>query len=290
MGQYNIDKAIGLVDNITLEGGFLSDWSKTSTDSTLATTTLIYRTANGTYPYDGLASPDAPTLVAVNALGVDKFRLQDLSIGTADAPLPTDVYPTGVGINAMRIENCNDFEIVRCRFLPGDASDGTNGENGLPGEPGSDGFDGADSDSCEVILPTNCFIPGSAGGNGGSSPASFPGGAGGNGGTSEGISLFPPQDGQDGSDAEGATVNYGIGGTGGNGLIEVNEFACENLQPINHGNSGTNGLDGLDGQDGNIGSAQFISNFYVPGKGSNGTVAVSGREAVVEAVAAVLKT
>ena len=80
-GTYNIDKALHLASNLTLEGGFFDEFrQKTS----LAGATRINRTAN--HPEGNVR---APRLVAIEANGINDFRLQDLTISTDDAePLP----------------------------------------------------------------------------------------------------------------------------------------------------------------------------------------------------------
>ena len=107
IGTYNIDKALHLSSNMTLEGGFSDEFRKKTSE---AGATVIYRTDR--YPE---GTSHAPRLVAIEANSLNNFRLQDLTVQTADAqqvpPLettitnfddkectngtaPGDVYPT----------------------------------------------------------------------------------------------------------------------------------------------------------------------------------------------------
>lgn len=77
-GTYVIDQPLHLSSNITLEGGFRDEF-KEKVSSIGATT--IYRSANYV---EGTAA--APRLVAIEGSSLNDFRLQDLTIQTADAP------------------------------------------------------------------------------------------------------------------------------------------------------------------------------------------------------------
>ena len=77
-GVYVIDQPIHLASNLTIEGGFMDDY-KVKTSEIGATT--IYR--SGQY-VEGTSM--APRLVAIEASSLNDFRLQDLTIQTADAP------------------------------------------------------------------------------------------------------------------------------------------------------------------------------------------------------------
>ncbi|MBO7071800.1 MAG: hypothetical protein J6W09_10990, partial [Bacteroidales bacterium] len=76
-GIYKIDKSLQLASNITLEGGFFDEYrQKTSKPGA----TTIYRTAEKA---EGTSL--APRLVAIEANSINDFRLQDLTVQTADA-------------------------------------------------------------------------------------------------------------------------------------------------------------------------------------------------------------
>lgn len=77
-GTYVIDQPIHLSSNITLEGGFRDEY-KVKTSEIGATT--IYRSAQYV---EGTSM--APRLVAIEGSSLNDFRLQDLTIQTADAP------------------------------------------------------------------------------------------------------------------------------------------------------------------------------------------------------------
>ena len=77
-GTYVIDQPIHLASNLTIEGGFMDEY-KVKTSEIGATT--IYRSDQYV---EGTSM--APRLVAIEASSLNDFRLQDLTIQTADAP------------------------------------------------------------------------------------------------------------------------------------------------------------------------------------------------------------
>lgn len=77
-GTYIIDQPLHLSSNLTLEGGFQDEFKKKTSE---IGATTIYRSANYV---EGTAT--APRLVAIEGSSLNDFRLQDLTIQTADAP------------------------------------------------------------------------------------------------------------------------------------------------------------------------------------------------------------
>ncbi|MBO4646026.1 MAG: immunoglobulin domain-containing protein, partial [Bacteroidales bacterium] len=77
-GTYYLDHSIQLASNLTIEGGFFDEF-KQKTSEVGATT--LFRTQNRV---EGTMM--APRIVAMEGSGLNDFRLQDLTIQTADAP------------------------------------------------------------------------------------------------------------------------------------------------------------------------------------------------------------
>lgn len=76
-GTYEIDYPLELVSNVTIEGGYFDNFNK---KTSRAGATTIHRT--NTYV---LGSASTPSVIAVKGDAVSGFRLQDLTIETADA-------------------------------------------------------------------------------------------------------------------------------------------------------------------------------------------------------------
>ncbi len=208
-GTYNIDDAIQLRSQVTLEGGFdpTNNWTKTS----LAGATTINRTTANVEDATG----SAPRLVALYGNSLSYFRLQDLTITTNDAP---DNAPnTSISTYGIHLTSCSDYDIVRCQILPGMGGMGQDGSNGSQGAVGANGLDGVNNNG------------GAGGGNGGN---------GGNGGTSNGAA------GQAGTSGGGAN-----GGSGSSGNTGGSFFNCPFGDPDsgNDGGNGATGADGSSG-------------------------------------------
>jgi len=231
-GTYNIDSPLQLSSYLTLEGGFdPNTWIKSSQ----AGLTTINRTN---------INPEGPVeaqrLVAVQANGAVGFRLQDLTITTADALISNQ---EGVSTYGIHLLGCSDYDIVRCQVLPGNASDGANGLVGVDGMNGGDGEDATGQD-------------GAAGG-------ATNGGNGGDGGQND---FF---DGLDGS--LGGGTNGGIGGIGGT-TTAIGFCRCAVLIGTDCGDPGQDGGNGMQGTNGVTGlPPSIVGGFYVPGvAGGNG--------------------
>ena len=238
-GTYNIDAPITLTSYLTLEGGFddTNDWEKCST----AGATTIHRTVNNPE-----GPPEAQRLVALQANGAVSFRLQDLTITTADAPSPT--MQEGISTYGVHLQGCSDYDIVRCQILPGSASDGAVGEDGMNGGNGGNGED-ANSDSDPQS--------GGLAGDGGS--ANNNGGDGGNGGDIN-------QVGNAGVDGE--STNGGIGGEAGelaNAFFGLRLCKCVAVLDSDCGDEGADGSNGTTGNAGAAGGGPTLGNFLLPG-------------------------
>ncbi|HMS53705.1 MAG TPA: hypothetical protein PKD56_15340, partial [Chitinophagales bacterium] len=247
VGQYDIDAPITVPSNVTLEGGYLSNWTKTSTTGILSNTTIINRTANGSFPWDGLATPEAPALIALDINSQTNFRLQDLTITTANAPSADAIHRSGVSTYGIRMVNCNNYQIVRCRILPGNASNGVNGANGNNGTAGGNGSAGAAGGQCSL-----CNSTGGAGGSGtGAAPCGF-------------FPFGPCPNGDNGITGQPGLISGGPGGAGGNGFFEFVGGGCDNPTFPYDGSNGTAGTNGSNGSNGSNGTVTYSSGYFVP--------------------------
>ncbi|MEZ5024353.1 MAG: hypothetical protein R2728_14020 [Chitinophagales bacterium] len=188
IGTYNINATLPLISDVTLEGGFIpaAGWRKTS----LAGATTINRT---TASPDGAAN--AQRLIALNAIGLSGFRLQDLTITTANANQP------GMSTYGIYLSNCSNYSIVRCQIFPGNPANGLDGTDGSVGGNGSNGGNGVNGVDNSDLAP----VRGGAGGSG----------CGGTSGASQCVNT-PQSIGCNGFTGSTATL-FSSGGGGGNG-------------------------------------------------------------------------
>ncbi len=114
-GTYVLTAALIIPNNAQLIGGFNASWIKDNG----SITTLFRDPAN---PQMG-----PPRLIAVECIGKTNFRLQDLTIRTSNA------LGQGVSTYGVYLNNCADYQLVRCKIVAG------NGGNGVPGSPGGSG-------------------------------------------------------------------------------------------------------------------------------------------------------
>jgi len=294
-GTYNIDAALNMTNYLTLEGGFMeaSNWKKTS----VMGATTIHRTVNN---LGGTANQDQH-ITAIEAYSAEYFRLQDLSITTANAVVP------GVSTYGLYLNNCSNYRVTRVNIQPGNATKGVdgavgcsgsnggigiNGINGLidavnPDIRGGKGGDGANScgsaafliggaggrnfdvgngtgNGADGFLATPGVVDGGAGGGGG---RGGPAGTGGTGGAGEvgGTPFDSPTSGCSATASGlGSSVAGGDGGTANTVNTSIIGFA--NGTP---GDPGDPGVDGLDGCDGAAGAMWFHTScrFHIGGKG-----------------------
>lgn len=165
-GLYELDQALPvMVNNLTIEGGFLEDdqWKKTSA----AGATTLFRNQNNV-----IGQPLSPRISAIELVDNVGFRIQDVSIEVDDAPESTVDNPRGVSTYGVHLLNCSDYDFVRCRIHVGDASAGLDGVPhdgaGSAGGGGGGGTGGAEGDGCNN---GSVGLPGSSGGPGGTGGA-----------------------------------------------------------------------------------------------------------------------
>ncbi len=267
IGTYNISAPIVMKSFITLEGGY--NTSFTQKVSASGGQTIINRTATN---IEGTANVD-PRIVAISCIGISNFRLQDLTIQTANAPAPGTLVGNlrGISTYAVYLSGCSNYNIVRCRLLAGQGGQGTNGTPGVGFRPdGSPGTGGVGSGQSW----TACGGSSAAGSPGSSSSTGAPGGGGGGGVGGGGCNIF-------GCNANNANGNNGgTGGFGGNGAngstLPTPGLSSPYYQPAGQspsGSPGGHGGGGGGGSGGDIGTCCTCScgsgNAY-GGNGGNG--------------------
>jgi len=246
-GTYVLTAPLAMQSNVQLIGGFNVNWVKDNT----ALTTIFRDTSN--------VQPGPPRLIAINCSGISNFRLEALTIRTSNT------FQAGVSTYGIYLNNCADYNIVRCRIVAGNAGTGAPGAPGVGGalgENGQPGQLGEETDSGNRVGGTGacCSYPGSNGG-----------GNGGNGG--ERGTYDWPNDGEAFPGYSG-TVGIGIGpgalGVGGQGNFRaITPTSCDR-SVSNDGDFGGNGSPGLPGADGFLGNSGMIGGFYIPGFGTPG--------------------
>lgn len=251
-GSYVLNSALIVPNNIAIVGGYDADWNKSN-----GATTTIFRSEQN--PQLG-----PPRLIAVEAIGKSGFRLQDLTIQTANA-LGEGVTTYGVYLN-----NSSDYLITRCKIITGNGGHGNSGSPGANGLSGADGLEG--QPGAEDSGGNNA---GGAAGSG-SFSGSQAGGIGGNGGQ-RGTYEFPA--GGETYPGDPGTPGVGLGGangTGGLGIFTtIISISCDRT-PANDGTPGEDGLDGFDGQFGIAGNATHGAGYYLPSAGTDGASGTHG--------------
>ena len=239
-GTYFTDTVITSMSSyVTLEGGYNPvTWVKTS----LPGATTITRTAN---ILDGPAN--AFRLMAMYVNSASYFRLQDLTINTVNAPV-ADSF--GISTYGLYLQNCSNYDIVRCQFQAGNASAGKIGTAGTNGTSGANGITANGKNGAPAPLGPNA------------------GGAGGNGGNS---GIFSGNNANAGLAGSGPSPGAGgAGGVGATGCASTFGNNSNYGSPGGAGLSGTNGTTGLGGNAG-IFSAGFFTPGTLGGIGTDGT-------------------
>ncbi len=258
-GTYTISNAINMKTNLTIEGGYNAiTWKKSN-----STTTTIYRDNSNIQ-----ANPNR--LVAMYCNAISNFRLQDLTIRTANG------FGGGVSTYGIHLNGCSNYQIARCKVIAGNAGNGTggiNGGNGLIGAIGFPGEDGSNDDAGPRLggLGAPSTFPGSnVGGKGGD---------GGERGTADCSLCGDPSFAKNGYPGLNGLVSGGGGGYGGSGGQKIVTCLYPTTPPrtsLNDGGVGTDGADGVSGTIGTSGVAAFAGGFYVPGNGAFGTTGTNG--------------
>ena len=253
-GTYDLDAPLQMVNGITLEGGFSSDFSSKSSQ---AGKTTIHRTANN---LEGDATN--ARLVAIEADNVS-FEMHDITVTTANAPAASvNSGNAGVSTYALHMNNCSNYKLVRCQFLPGNASNGAPGVNGTAGANGANGTDGTSASTSNDNAQ-----PGGAGGATIAGCSNNAGGAGGAGGSisgstanngANGVQVTSSSDqGTGGGGESGAGSQAHNGKNGGNGVNGANGASYSGQASLANSNYGAyfiSGMQALSGGDGECGT------------------------------------
>ncbi len=271
IGTYTIDEPLTISSLLTIEGGFepANNWRKSSQPGA---TTIFRSNLNPEGP------PNAQRIVALYANGAIFWRLQDLTITTADG---TPTGQEGMSTYGLHLTACSDYEIVRCQITAGNASAGENGA----APPGIGGAAGGGNGGNGGTGANGCGNPG-PGGNGGAGN----GGAGGGTGTDTGSGGFccgssrppsgtPGQNGGNGTSynpgdipaipqpssgfftptaqSDNGGSGFGGGGGGGGGGSRGGTCVCIDCAGNTGGAGGNGGGGGLGGGGGFGGGASF---------------------------------
>lgn len=274
VGTYMIDNPLNISSLLTIEGGFnpSNNWDKSS----LAGATAIIRSS-----LNPEGPPEAQRLVALYANGAVYWRLQDLTIRTADAP---STGREGMSTYGLHLTACSNYDIVRCQIIAGNASAGASGASvtGSGGAGGAGGSGGNGVDGCDNPGAGASGSPGNGGAAGGSGSdvgsggfccgSSRPGAAGDGAAGSPGTSYAAgdraatpmPSGGFFTPGAQGASGGDGTGGGGGGGGGGSRGGTCACIDCAgNTGGVGGNGGDGgLGGSGGYGGGASFGVYLY----------------------------
>ena len=276
VGTYTISNTLSIGSLMTLEGGYVNNFGqKVSTDGTAATTTIIYRDATNV---QGL--PTAGRIIALDATGASYFRLQDITIQTANAPASTTSDPYGVSTYGIYLTSCSNYDMVRCRILPGNSSAGQGDDNAATynsiwdGANGSSGGNGGTGNGGQSTCDFGTDNGGSGGGGGGAGTGgvSATGVAGtGSAGTTGGAGGAGHNDngGNGNAGSNGSGAGAGSGGAGGG-----QDSGNDDTPYGGFGNVGSVGTAGTAGS--TLGTSNYTSGYYNPSYGTNGTVATGG--------------
>lgn len=276
IGTYTIDNAIvDILGYTTLEGGYDpgNNWTKTS----LPGATTIYR--SNLNPEGG---PSQPRLVAIYMNNSSYFRFQDLTIEVADATVGTQ---EGTSTYALHFRSCSNYDVVRCRLIAGNASNGVVGITGGNGGNGGNGLDGSTGGCNGGIFPSN--DSGGTGGNGGAAGLGGTGGAGvagtageiggfgGGGGSDNGTTTATTTVDQNQgvwNGKRGQATSCGVGGIGGSRSGDGNcgNNAGKGFDGVSCGAAGTNGTNGI------VAPPSYLVGFFIPGTGTSGTGGTGG--------------
>lgn len=252
-GLYPISNALPMPSSAQLIGGFNADWEKDNSAQT-----IISRDANNIQ-----TSPNR--LVGIQCVGQSNFRIQDITVQVSSG------QGQGTSVYGIYLNNCSDYQLVRCEVLVGN---GGNGSNGAPGQAGEDGAEGEPGQEGSEDATGNRL--GGTGGSG-SFPGSNPGGTGGDGGVRgtyefpAGGEAFPGASGTDGLGTGG-----GLGAAGGQGNFRnVTPLSCDRTA-VNDGLFGGDGAGGQIGLPGSPGSYSFGGGFFQPANGTDGLQGSNG--------------
>ena len=252
-GNYSESNIIYLMDNVFIDGSWENNsgvWTKTSAQST-----------NLTFSGEEVLNNAVTHLVGLKSENISGWTLQDIDITTINAS-GNAIDGRGKSNYGLLIDNSSSYEINRCTFNIGSATNGLNGANGSLGSNGAMGATGL-TGHCDNNTTNR------VGGNGSGFVGAGirQGGAGGNGGMGSDWNSNNNQDGNNGSNGGGgAAGGFNFGGQGANG-------GCGSSSNRD-GRKGQNGAGGTTGTNANvtpeITNTTFL-NYWTPnGNASSG--------------------
>ncbi|MBQ3831738.1 MAG: hypothetical protein II815_01020, partial [Bacteroidales bacterium] len=249
-GTYSYSVPIELKSNVIIDGGWTANtttgvWKKGTATSTISRTDIL----------DVSDRTTMPRLTAIEGNSVSGFKIQDVTVTTANAPAnsaPTGYF--GVSTYAMHLNNCSNYEIIRCNLQAGNASAGGAGANGSAGSAGGNGVQGIKGDY----------------GRGGDDRAGGAGGAGGADGFSYGTNA-----GAGGAGGSGGSSGTNAGATNGNNGNSAGSVSGGSKGYVTEGwhsagGAGSVGTAGSNGTNGTNATAQY-GNYFIPKAGTDGT-------------------
>ena len=295
-GLYTEPDIIYLQDNVFIDGSWENNngiWTKSSAQNTILTLSGEETLSNA-----------ITHLIGIKATNISGWILQDLSLNTVNCS-GNAIDGRGKSNYGVLIDGCTDYEINRCSFNIGSATNGASGPNGSNGQNGAMGATGL-TGHCDNNT-TNRVGGTGAGFNG---TGIRQGGAGGNGGMGSDWNSNNNQDGLNGTNGGGGAfggfdsgwqgANGGCGtssnrdgrkgqngGNGSNGANATSTPETTNTNFVNYwtpnGNaaSGGDGGGGGGGEGGGGGGRQTEINWFDfcdDGGGSGGGGGASGGE------------
>ncbi|MFN8311051.1 MAG: hypothetical protein U0T73_13905, partial [Chitinophagales bacterium] len=274
IGTYTIDNPIlNIGSNTTLEGGFdpANNWRKTSA----AGATTIYRSSLN---LDG--NSNTKRLVLAYLANVQYVRFQDITFQTANCPAISGTDSFGYSNYVFHINNCSNYNFVRCQIIAGNASNGLDGispsGSGGASVGGNGGAGGAGAG-------TGCNTTSSSGGTGSVGSGGATGGSGGAVVNGNGCTFGCGANAKNGN--AGSAGANGVAGTDASAIAPASpgtatQYFIAASQSAN-GTNGQSGGGGGGGSGGTMGTDCFCSISGIPnggagGKGGNGGLKGTG--------------
>ncbi|MDB3904887.1 gliding motility-associated C-terminal domain-containing protein [Crocinitomicaceae bacterium] len=258
-GNYLEPNIIYLMDNVFIDGSWENNsgvWTKTSDQST-----------NLTFSGEEVLNNAVTHLVGLKSENISGWTLQDIDVTTINAS-GNAIDGRGKSNYGVLIDNTSSYEINRCTFNIGSATNGLNGANGSPGSNGAMGATGlighCDNNTTNRVGGTGSGFVGTG---------IRQGGAGGNGGMGSDWNSNNNQDGNNGSNGGGgAAGGFSFGSQGANG-------GCGSSSNRD-GRKGQNGASGTIGANANATpeiTNNIFLNYWTPnGNASSGADGTGG--------------
>eukprot|EP01119_Soliformovum_irregulare_P015144 TRINITY_DN4220_c0_g1_i4.p1 TRINITY_DN4220_c0_g1~~TRINITY_DN4220_c0_g1_i4.p1 ORF type:complete len:951 (+),score=148.89 TRINITY_DN4220_c0_g1_i4:227-3079(+) len=276
-GNYELGAPFQLPSNVTIEGGFDSNWQKSSNSCDTTLSLIVYDLwSPNQYSSQAIVDPNDPDghhtchAVVVNIDSVSNVEMVDICVQNT----AKDIYSVcsqAMNMYGVRVANSTNITLRRIQVATNNATSGQNGGNGSPvsSYPKLGGNGGSSNNS---VTPTPGL--GQGGGSPGSSASSC-----------NATCLFQRYTGS--SACTNATTNYRTGFTGGNGNNGANGTdGSSGNNTLSHrfdffyfgtfGAMGSNGTDGSGGGGGGVGGVVAGSQVSYGGNGGRGGAGAAG--------------